>query len=72
MQLKSKAILAEESKDISEEIVKEQFHVKAVTYVAATPDEITSCMLDQNIRPLWDSSITGVTKSGDDNLIINY
>ena len=72
MQLKSKAVLADESKGISEEIVKEHFHVKAVTYVVATPDEITSCLLDQNIRPLWDSSITGVTKSGEDSLTIHY
>lgn len=52
--LKSRANVGTEG---NEQLVKESFEVKAVTYLMATPDEICSAITDPLQRPLWDPSI---------------
>lgn len=52
--------------------MREGFNVKAVTWVMATPDEISNALTDPVQRPQWDSSISAISKQSPESIQITY
>lgn len=40
--------------------IKDNFNIKAVTYLVGTPEEISFALIDEKLRPLWDPRIKSI------------
>jgi hypothetical protein len=46
--------------------IKQNFDMKVVTYVIATPDEIANALINEKQRPEWDLNVQSISKQGED------
>lgn len=55
-----------------EPVVNFNFDVKAISYMMATPDEISTALIDPSQRLQWDNGLTALEKIGDDSIRLTY
>jgi len=54
------------------QVLKENFELKAVSTVKATPDEILTALKDPVSRKLWDSGCLQCTKKAENEFEVRY
>jgi len=54
------------------QLVKDNFDVRAITTLIATPDEVLSALTEPLLRSQWDTQLSSAQKQGENVIVLDY